>query len=66
MLFIDYDGDKKMGGSEGIDLDGHMGMGDALSIDPDNSDSFKGGTGTFGVYYKPGGKCPSITARRST
>ena len=56
MLFIDYDGDKKMGGSEGIDLDGHMGMGDALSIDPDNSDSFKGGTGTFGVYYKPGGK----------
>ena len=59
MLFIDYDSDGKMGGGEEISVDPDMtsmAMGSALSIDPDNSESFKGGTGTFGVYYKPGGK----------
>ena len=59
MLFIDYDGDGKMGSGEKISVDSDMtdmAMGSALSIDPDDSDSFKGGTGTFGVHYKPGGK----------
>ena len=59
MLFIDYDGDGKMGGGEEISVDPDMtdmAMGSALSIDPDSSESFKGGTGTFSVYYKPGGK----------
>ena len=52
-LFIDYDGNKKMGGSEAIALDGDMGMGTALSID---SDVYKGGVGNFKVYYMAGGK----------
>jgi hypothetical protein len=57
MLFIDYDKNGKMGSGEGIAIDGNMGMGDALSVDPDKSDSFdKGGTGVFKVYYMPGGK----------
>jgi len=56
MLFIDYDGDKEPGGSEGIDIDGDSGMGTALSVDPDASESFKGGVGSFKVYYKAGGK----------
>ena len=57
MLFIDYDKNGKMGSGEAIAIDGNMGMGDALSVDPDKSDSFdKGGTGTFKVYYMPGGK----------
>ena len=52
-LFIDYDGNKTMGGSEEIVLDGDMGMGTALSID---SDVYKGGVGNFKVYYMAGGK----------
>ena len=57
MLFIDYDKNGKMGSGETIAIDGNMGMGDALSVDPDKSDSFdKGGTGVFKVYYMPGGK----------
>ena len=56
MLFIDYDGNKKMGGSEAIVISDDMGTGSALSIDPDTSDSFKGGVGSFTVYYMPGGK----------
>ncbi len=57
MLFIDYDNNGKMGRGEAIEIDGMMGMGDALSVDPDRSESFdKGGTGTFKVYYMPGGK----------
>ncbi len=56
MLFIDYDGDKKIGGSETIAIDpdmGNMAEGTALSIDPD---VFKGGVGSFVVYYRAGGK----------
>ena len=57
MLFIDYDKNGKMGSGEGIAIEGNMGMGDALSVDPDKSDSFdKNGTGAFTVYYMPGGK----------
>ena len=56
MLFVDYDGNKKMGGSEGIAIDGDTGTGTALSVDPDTSESFKGGVGTFKVYYMAGGK----------
>ena len=56
MMFIDYDGDGMAGGSEEIDTDGNMAEGTALSIDPDDSDSFNGGTGTFSVYYMAGGK----------
>ena len=55
VLFVDYDGNGKMGGSEGIATD--TGMGSALSIDPDKSESFPDGvTGNFKVYYMPGGK----------
>ena len=57
MLFIDYDKNGKMGSGEAIAIDGNVGMGDALSVDPDKSDSFdRGGTGVFKVYYMPGGK----------
>ena len=57
MLFVDYDGNGKMGGSEGIEIDGDMATGSALSIDSDISESFPDGiTGTFKVYYMPGGK----------
>ena len=56
VLFVDYDGDGEMGDSEGIDIDGDMAEGTALSIDPDDSDSFEGGTGTFSVYYMAGGE----------
>ena len=56
VMFVDYDGDGEMGGSEGIKLDGNMAEGTALSIDPDDTDSFEGGTGTFSVYYMAGGK----------
>ena len=59
-MFVDYDGDGKSGDSEEIELDGKVGEGSALSIDPDKSDSFSGGdvssTGTFAVYYMAGGK----------
>ncbi len=56
MLFIDYDGDKDIGGSETIAIDpdmNNMAEGTALSIDPD---VFKGGVGSFTVYYRAGGK----------
>ena len=56
MLFIDYDGDKGIGGSETIAIDPdmtNMAEGTALSIDPD---VFKGGVGSFTVYYRAGGK----------
>ena len=56
MLFIDYDGDKDVGGSETIAIDPdmtNMAEGTALSIDPD---VFKGGVGSFTVYYRAGGK----------
>ena len=57
MLFVDYDSNGKMGGSEGIDIDDDdddMATGSALSID---SESFADGiTGSFKVYYMPGGK----------
>ena len=57
MLFVDYDNNGKMGGSEGIVIDGDMAMGSALSIDADESESFPDGiTGSFNVYYMPGGK----------
>ena len=60
MLFVDYDGDGKLGGGEEVSVDSDMpgmAMGSALSIDPDKSDSFNAaGTGTFAVYYMPGGK----------
>ena len=56
MMFIDYDGDGMAGDSEEIDTDGKLAEGTALSIDPDDSDSFNGGTGTFSVYYMAGGK----------
>ncbi|MYB36456.1 MAG: hypothetical protein F4Y26_03500 [Gammaproteobacteria bacterium] len=60
MMFVDYDGDGASGDSEDIPLEGEMGEGSALSIDPDKSDSFSGGdvlsTGTFSVYYMAGGK----------
>ena len=57
MLFVDYDGDGKMGSGEGIDIDGDMAEGDSLSIDPDKSDSFnENGVGNFVIYYMPGGK----------
>ena len=53
-LFVDYDGNGKMGGSEELARDGDMATGSALSID---SESFSDGvTGSFKVYYKPGGK----------
>ena len=53
VLFVDYDGNGMMGGSEEI----VMGTGSALSIDADKSESFPDGvTGTFKVYYMPGGK----------
>ena len=56
MMFIDYDGDGMAGDSEEIDTDGKLAEGTALSIDPDDSDSFDGGTGTFSVYYMASGK----------
>ena len=60
MMFIDYDGDGKMGNSEGIAVDPdmmNMASGVGLSIDPDVSESFNAaGTGMFKVYYKAGGK----------
>ena len=57
MLFVDYDGDGKMGSGEGIEIDGDMAEGDSLSIDPDKSDSFnENGVGSFVIYYMPGGK----------
>ena len=56
MLFIDYDGNGMMGDSEMIAIDGSEAMGEALSIDSSKSESFDGGTGTFKVYYMPGGK----------
>ena len=57
MLFVDYDSNGEMGGSEGIAISGDAGSGTGLSIDPDKSDSFNAaGTGTFSVYYKAGGK----------
>ena len=59
MLFVDYDGNGKKGPGEEIAIDGDMGMGDALSIDPDQSESFnEAGTGTFNVFYMAGGKDP--------
>ena len=56
MLFVDYDGNGTVGGSERIDrLDGDMATGSAL--DRSTSESFSDGvTGSFKVYYKPGGK----------
>ena len=57
MLFVDYDNNGKMGAGEEIVIDGDMAMGNALSVDPDKSESFsEAGTGTFAVYYMPGGK----------
>ena len=57
MLFVDYDANGKMGSGEAITIDGSAGMGRALSIDPDKSESFPDGvTGNFTVYYMPGGK----------
>ena len=57
MLFVDYDKNGKMGTGEAIEIDGSMAMGDSLSIDADKSDSFdKDGTGSFKVFYMPGGK----------
>ena len=57
MLFIDYDKDEEMGSGEQIAIDGSSAVGDALSIDPDKSDSFDaGGTGSWKVFYMPGGK----------
>ena len=57
LLFVDYDGDGKMGSGEGIEVDGDMAEGDSLSIDPDKSDSFnENGVGSFVIYYMPGGK----------
>ena len=57
MLFVDYDNNGKLGSGEAITIDGSAGMGRALSIDPDKSESFPDGvTGNFMVYYKPGGK----------
>ena len=53
ILFVDYDRNGMMGGSEEI----VMGTGSALSIDADESESFPDGvTGTFKVYYMLGGK----------
>ena len=57
MLFIDYDKDEEMGSGEQIAIEGSSAVGDALSIDPDKSDSFDaGGTGSWKVFYMPGGK----------
>ena len=57
VLFIDYDDNGKMGAGEGIAIDGDTGTGDALSIDPRQSESFnESGKGEFDVYYMPGGK----------
>ena len=57
MLFVDYDKNGKMGSGEGIAIDGDMAMSNALSVDPDKSESFNdAGTGSFKVYYMAGGK----------
>lgn len=56
MLFVDHGGNGKMAQARAIAIDGDMGMGDALSIDPDRSESFDGSTGSFKVCYMPGGK----------
>ena len=60
MLFVDYDGNGKMGGGEEIAIDSdmmNMATGRALSIDSDQSESFPDGiNGNFKVFYKPGGK----------
>ena len=55
-LFVDYDGNGKMGPSEQIATDGDMGEGSALSIDADDSESFKDGVGSFKIFYMAGGK----------
>ena len=57
MLFVDYDKNGKMGNGEEIEIDGDMAMSNALSVDPDKSESFtEAGTGSFKVYYMAGGK----------
>ena len=57
MLFVDYDKNGKMGAGEEIAIDGNMAMSNALSVDPDKSESFtEAGTGSFKVYYMAGGK----------
>ena len=57
MLFVDYDNNGKMGAGEEIVIDGDMAMSNALSVDPDKSESFsEAGTGSFAVYYMAGGK----------
>ena len=57
MLFVDYDKNGKMGAGEEITIDGDMAMSNALSVDPDKSESFNdAGTGSFKVYYMAGGK----------
>ncbi|MYE24586.1 MAG: hypothetical protein F4Y01_11685 [Gammaproteobacteria bacterium] len=57
MLFVDYDKNGKMGAGEEITIDGNMAMSNALSVDPDKSESFtEAGTGSFKVYYMAGGK----------
>ena len=61
VLFVDYDNNGMMGGSEEIVIGTGeeivMGTGSALSIDADKSESFPDSvTGTFKVYYMPGGK----------
>ena len=57
MLFVDYDKNGKMGAGEEIEIDGDMAMSNALSVDPDKSESFtEDGVGEFKVYYAAGGK----------
>ena len=60
MLFVDYDKNGKMGNGEEIKIDAdmmNMAMSNALSIDPEKSESFtEAGEGAFKVYYKAGGK----------
>ena len=57
MLFVDYDNNGKMGAGEEIVIDGDMAMSNALSVDPEKSESFsEAGIGSFVVYYMAGGK----------
>ena len=56
MLFVDYDGNGKMGDGEEITIDGDMGVSKDLAIDPNAGPFNTAGTGTFKVYYMVGGK----------
>ena len=56
MLFVDYDGNGKMGDGEEITTDGDMGVSKDLAIDPNAGPFNTAGTGTFKVYYMVGGK----------